>query len=356
MKFGLKVAAVIGLLFFVMLGLNFALGLLNQPSDMAVLAGVGIILGFVVIAMAVGRWIFKKIDAKLKTNKVDLQRPSVIACLCLLGASTIFTTGCNTVIEPGHVGIVINQSGSYRGVQDLPLKTGRVFYNPWTETVFEYPTFVQTAKWTRDPNEGHPVNEEITFTNQDQMLIAADISLSYSLEAEKVPAFYMKFRSDNIDDFTHGFLRNVARDMFNETAGKYTIEQIMGDNGPFLAEVRGKLQKAVEPIGVHIEQFGLIGAPRPPQSVIDSINMKAQAIQNALRVENEVRQSKAEAEKRVAQAEGEAKANQVLSSSLTPPLIQWRQLELQGQALAKWNGQLPTYNGGGAIPFIQIQK
>lgn len=198
------------------------------------------------------------------------------------------------------------------------------------------------------------MNEEITFTNKDQMLIGADISLSYSLKAEKVPAFYVKFRNDDIDGFTHGFLRNVARDMFNETAGKYTIEQIMGDNGPFLAEVRQKLQTQVEPIGVVIEQFGLIGAPRPPQPVVDSINLKVQAIQNASRVENEIRQSQAEAQKAIAKAEGEAKSNQILANSITPTLLQWRQLDLQQRSIEKWNGVTPVYTGGGAVPFLQL--
>jgi regulator of protease activity HflC (stomatin/prohibitin superfamily) len=358
MKLGLQVATVAGLLFVGMLVFNQGLRLMNQPSNAAVLGGVAVMLAFLAVAVAVGRFCFRLIEAKVKRWTGEAVRHlQLLAGVCLVAGSMVSTTGCNKVIEPGHVGILVNQSGSDRGVQDFPIKTGRVFYNPLTETVYEYPTFVQTAKWTKDVHEGNPINEEITFTNKDQMLISADISLSYSLKPEKIPAFYVKFRSDRIENFTHGFLRNTARDMFNETAGKYTIEQVMGDNGPFLAEVRERLQKAVEPVGVQLEQFGLIGAPRPPQQVIDSINMKAQAIQNALRVENEIRQSEAEAKKRIAQAEGEARANQILASSITQNLVTWRQLDLQAQAVSKWNGTLPTYTGGnGPLPFLSVQK
>ncbi len=352
MLFGLKAGIVLLALFLGMIVLNVALHLMNVANDMAVLAGVIIICVYGGVAAYFGRKLYYFLKAKVESSNFN-GLGGLLILATVVGLSSV-TTGCNTVIKPGHVGIKVNQSGSDRGVQDFPLQTGRVWYNPVTEDVLDYPTFVQTAKWTKDANEGHPVNEEITFTNKDQMLISADISLSYSLKPEKVPAFYVKFRNDEIDGFTHGFLRNTARDFFNETAGKYSIEQVMGDNGPFLAEVREKLQKAVEPIGVNIEQFGLIGAPRPPQSVIDSINMKAQAIQNAIRVENEIRQSEAEAKKAIAKADGEAKANQALSSSLTPNLLQWRQLELQSQALGKWNGVLPTYNGGGTVPFIQL--
>src|SRR5512140_2528027 len=184
----------------------------------------------------------------------------------LVAVFLLMAVGCNCVtrIGAGYVGIKVSMAGSSRGVEDVPATTGWVFYNPLITKVYSYPTFVQTAKWTKDPHEGRPINEEITFTNRDSMLIAADISLSYSLRPDRVPHFYVKFRNDNLEDFTHGFLRNVARDQCNETAGKYSVEQIMGDNGPFLAEVRDKLQKQVDPIGVVIEQFGFIGAPRPP--------------------------------------------------------------------------------------------
>lgn len=108
----------------------------------------------------------------------------------------------------------------------------------------------------------------------------------------------------------------------------------------------------------------VIGSPRPPQAVIDSINGKVKATQDAIRVENEVRQTKAQAEKNIAQAEGEAaaaiakangeaKANAIVNSSISPNLLDWRRLEISSVATQKWNGQLPTYSGG-TMPFIQL--
>jgi regulator of protease activity HflC (stomatin/prohibitin superfamily) len=272
-----------------------------------------------------------------------------------------------TRIGPGHVGVKVSLAGTSRGVEDIPATTGWVFYNPLLTRVYEYPTFVQTAKWTRDLNEGRPINEEITFTNKDNMLIAADISLSYSLQPDKVPHFYVKFRSDDLSSFTHGFLRNVARDCFNEHAGKFAVEQIMGDNAPFLKEVRECLQSQMTPIGIQIEQFGFIGAPRPPEAIVSAINAKAQAQQIAMQKQNEIVQAQAEAAKQVARAEGEAKAqiaraqgeaeaNRLLSQSINQTLIEWRRLEIQARTVDKWNGVRPTVEGGGAGLMLQIPK
>lgn len=271
----------------------------------------------------------------------------LLLCGLILG---LVLTSCTT-IPPGSVGVVVHNFGDNKGVSNVATTTGFTWYNPMSTSIFEYPTNVQTAKWTRDLNEGKPVNEEITFTNKDNMVISTDISISYSLVYDKVPAFYVKFRNDNIDDFTHGYLRNTVRDAFNETGGSFNIDQIMGDNTAFIAAARKRAQSELEAIGVHIDQFGIIGAARPPQGVTDAITAKLAATQLAIQKENEVRQSVAQAQKDIAEARGdsaakviraygEAKANQLTQQTITDNLIQWKMLD-------KWNGVLPIY---GAIP------
>ena len=269
-----------------------------------------------------------------------------IALLCLT------LTGCGgcTRVSPGYVGIKSTVIGSGRGLQDAAVGPAWVFYNMFTESVFEYPTFVKTAVWTQNTSEGKPVNEEITFTNKDRMQISADISLAYQLLPDKAADFYLKFRSDDMDEFTDGIMRNWAREKFDDEAGKYSIDQIMGDNAQFLNDVRASLQKELDPVGIRIVQFGFIGAPRPPQAVIDSINMNVKATQLAIQKQNEIAQAEADAKKRVAEAQGEAQAtltraqaqaqaNKILSESLTPTLLEYRKLD-------KWNGVLPTVQTG----------
>lgn len=268
---------------------------------------------------------------------------------------------CYTHVEPGYVGVQIISCGDGSGVSPTPLGVG--YHSTGTcTTIITYPTYTQSVIWTHKVDEGNPTNEEITFTNADQMSIAVDVSLAYTLDPGKVPAFYAKFRADSLKAFTDGFMRNMARDKFDRAAGKYRIEQIMGDNAEFLAEVRSALQKELDPYGVNITQFGVIGAPRPPQGVIDSINAKIAATQKAIQAENELRQTQAEAKKRVAEAEGaanaeiakakgaaealrirseaEAAANKRLAESLTVTLVEY-------QRWLRWDGKMPQVAGGG---------
>ncbi len=290
--------------------------------------------------------------------------PKLPSLAILLAA--IFAAGCATRIGPGNVGIKVDLAGSQRGVEDLPIRTGWVFYNPAGSKVVEYPTFVQTAKWTHDLNEGRPINEELSFNTLQGLTVYGDISLSYHLDPAKVPAFYVKFRSDDIDQFTHGFLRNVARDSMNRVAANYTVEEIMGEKKPEMEQrSREELQSEVKDIGVVIEQFGFIGSPRPPESVVAAINAAQQAKYIAQQKQNELLQSQADAAKQVAAAEGQAKSqiaiaqgeaesNRLRAASISPQIIEWQKLAVTDRWIARWNGSMPQVEAGGQMPGMLL--
>ena len=267
-----------------------------------------------------------------------------------------FVSGC-TRIDAGHAGIVVNLSGKNRGVQDYTVSTGWVYYNPIGTSVFEYPTSVQTYQWTKSPNEGSKNDESITFTTKESVSINADISVSYQLEAALIPAFYVKFRNDDLKTFTFGYMHNITRDAFMEVGGHYTVEQVMGDNEQFLHAVRDRVQENLKPIGVNLQQLGFIGTPRPPNQVIESINLAQQAKYNALRVQNELAQTQAEVAKMVANADGLAKSNRILSESITPNLLEKQRLDIQDRWISRWNGNQPSVvAGAGGGLFFNIQK
>ncbi len=265
-----------------------------------------------------------------------------------------------TRIGAGYTGIEIVLSGTQRGASEIPIRTGWVFYSPLRSQIVEFPTYVQTVKWTRNVDEGRPLNEEMSFNSKEGLEISADTSLSYAIEPTKVPDFYLKYRVTDLDRFTHGILRDITRNSLNEVASTYTVEQIYGEEkARFLSQVEALIQKKIAPVGVGIQQFGFIGAPRVPQVIASAITSKAQAIQNAERARNELAQTQAEAAKKVAEADGDAKsnvarsqgeaeANRIRQSSITPQLLELRRLENQRELINRWNGQLPQVESGGS--------
>src|ERR1700692_1279793 len=214
-----------------------------------------------------------------------------------------------TRIEAGHVGVEINLAGKQRGASEIPVRTGWVVYSPLSTQIIEFPTYVQTVKWTKDTNEGHPINEEMGFNSKEGMEIFVDVSLSYAIEPSKAPDFYVKYRVGDLEMFTHGILRDIVRNSLNEVASTYVVEDIYGEGkAEFLHKVQTMIEQKVAPVGVSVQQFGFIGAPRVPTVIATAITAKAQAIQQAERARNELATTQAEAAKKIAEAEGDAKS------------------------------------------------
>lgn len=278
-----------------------------------------------------------------------------LSSMVIFLALSVLSSGCGTTISPGRVGIVVDKFGKSRGVQDYTTTTGYVWYNPMSTDVIEYPTNVQTVQWTANRNEGNPQDESITFTTKESVSVNADMSLSYQLDVPRIPAFYVKFRNDDLTGFTYGYLHNVARDAMMEIGGHYTVEQIMGDNEKFLHEVRDRLQGQVTDIGVSVQQFGFIGSPRPPSQIIESINNSQQAKYRAVQTQNELAQTQAEVSKQIAAAEGLAKANDIIGRSITQNLLDKQKLDLQDRWIARWDGHRPSVESGtGTGMFLQL--
>jgi regulator of protease activity HflC (stomatin/prohibitin superfamily) len=258
------------------------------------------------------------------------------------------------IIPPGYTGVKINRLVD-QGITRSNTVTGFVFYNPIQTQIVVYPTFIQRVAWTRDLHEGNPVNEELTFNTKDAVPVTLDVAVSYALDAAQVPAFYTKFRADRLETFTHGYLRDTARNVVVSVGSEYNFDDINGvKKEEFLDRITREMNQRVAGFGVSVQQFGLIGALRPPPSLLDAVNLKTRAIQESIRAENEVRTAEAEAKKRVAIAEGEAAANRALLLSLDPKLFEWERLKLQHEAIQKWNGVSPTVMGGGTGMLFNI--
>jgi len=265
--------------------------------------------------------------------------------------------GCSKV-PAGHVGVKVYLLGTDKGVDHEELDVGR-YWIGWNEELYLFPTFTQNYVWTKNPAEGSPEDESITFQTKEGLEVNGDFGISYHIEKDKVSLIFQKYRR-GIEEITDVFLRNMVRDALNEVGSKHTVEYIYGEGKAALMDsVESIVRAQVEPIGIVIEKIYVIGSFRLPETVVDALNAKIEAKQRAEQRENELREAEAEAKKKVAAAEGEAKsmlikaeaeakALRLKNSAITPNLIKY-------EAIQKWDGKMPTYTGGGAVPFIDVK-
>src|SRR5262249_19570393 len=173
-----------------------------------------------------------------------------------------------TRIDAAHVGIRVKLAGSTRGVQDIPVVTGWVFFNPLTEQVIEFPTSVQNVVWTASAHEGRAVDESITFSSQEGLNINADIGLSFHIEPSLAPHLYLRFRQPNLLLLADGYVRNSVRESFNDIASRMAVQDIYGaGKGKLVSDVSRKLGELLGKDGFIIDQLTINGALRLPENV-----------------------------------------------------------------------------------------
>jgi prohibitin 2 len=292
---------------------------------------------------------------------MDTDRPS-ISLLRLVGiglgaiALLVFLLTSTTYVNPGHVGIIIHRTGG--GVDQTPYLPGLHMRNPLTTGVQEYPTFMQTLVLTK-AGEGSSSNDEINVNSVEGQPLSLDVSMSFELDPRMVPSLYTTFRTD-VMTVEHTYVKQAIRQALQEIVGNEAIADIIG---PKKAEVTKRVQDLVSQrlsqYGIIVKQF-TINELRAPPAVIEAINQKNVMQQQSLTAENELQKNKFQAQGDsikgagrakaiLAEAEAQAKANILLSQSITPNLVSYEMAK-------RWDGKMPQVTGSSSMPMIQMPK
>lgn len=225
-------------------------------------------------------------------------------------------------IDAGCEGILVNLYGSDKGIDDVSLCTGRVWYNPFTQSVYEYPTYVQTIDYP-----------EFTINAKDGAEFTIDPTISLKIVDGKSPFVFRKYRKE-LSDVIEGTLFNYVKDAFRIELNSYTTDEIVSKRAEVEMSIEKHLSEALEKECFQLEQ--LTSGLKYPKMIVDAVNAKTRATQEAAKAQNELAVAKAEAEKKIVTAQAEAEVNRLRQSTLTP-------LILQEKWIAKWNGVLPQY-------------
>jgi regulator of protease activity HflC (stomatin/prohibitin superfamily) len=259
-----------------------------------------------------------------------------------------FVVASCTTIDSGSVGIKFKKWAANESEQGGVIGTckGFVWYNPFTQSVHRYPTFVQRKTY-----------EDIQVNAKDASIFSISPTIAYRLDTEKAISVFVKYRKP-LNDIEDGYIRTCIYEAYRTCGNSYTSDYLMSNRGEFESEVKKRLERSLEAEGFIVEEF--TAQITPPKSLRDAIDAKNMAVQNALRAENKVKEAEAEAKIEIARAEGEAQAirikgdgeayyNRAVAASLN-------QLLVNQYAVEKWDGKLPTYNGGGSVPFINLNN
>lgn len=250
------------------------------------------------------------------------------------GKILALTMASCTNIEPGYVGIKVNQHD--HGPNDFYFVTGRVGYNPFIEKVYRFPTFLQNVVWAQGKTAGSPNDKSITFSSREGVVINADIAINYGFVSEKISTLYAKFRQSP-KDIINVYLWSKVQDYFNVEASQYYgVVDIVGQRKQaLLNQVKDDLERELGPEGFYFDMISFIGKLRVDingEKIINaSMNNWIKYTEDEFKIElskieaaQSFEKSNGRAKSILVIAKAQAQANKLISASLTPQLIKWQ--------------------------------
>ena len=266
-------------------------------------------------------------------------KPRTIGILILLFVILIVLWGTFVIIPAGHRGVCL----WWGSVEKRIMGEGLNFIVPIAERVIKVDVKVQP----------HPF-KEIDASSKEYQMVKMTGMMNFHIDPAYVNDLYQKVGLD----FADKVIDPAFNDFVKEVVPTYPIGEIL----PKREEIR---QRAMKKLGDNLERYHIIvddiyfanirfspgyeGAVEAKQVAQQQVETQKQVLaQREIEAQQKVATAKGEAESILVVAQGQAKANDALSRSISPILVQYKSIE-------KWNGILPQVSGG-AVPFVDLRK
>jgi regulator of protease activity HflC (stomatin/prohibitin superfamily) len=272
------------------------------------------------------------------------ERLGILHLLAWGAAVVALVASMAVVISPGMAGVVL----LFGRVQQEVLPSGLHFINPLANVV---EMEVRTRNYTMSnvEDEGQKKGDDsIQVITKDGLTVKLDCTIFYSLQQDKLGQIYQTIGPDVEDKILRSEIRASLRDA---AATLLATELYTSKRQSFVDAVTRTLTSSFQKVGINMEQVLLRNVILPDQ-ITKAINDKIAADQDAQKMIFVLQKEQQEAERKRIEAEGQAKAQQIVSASLTPQILEYQRIQALRYVGEK--GNLIITGGGGATPLIQV--
>ena len=175
--------------------------------------------------------------------------------------SMMFTSCGYERIDAGYEGIKVNLYGDDKGVDDVTLVTGAVWYNTITTAVYEYPTFVQTVDYA-----------PFSINAKDGSSFTVDPTISLKIVDGKSAEVFKKYRKEDITEVINTTLYNYVRNAFRIQLNNYTTDELVSKREEFEKAIEERLSKELLAENFQLEQ--MTSGLQYPQTLVNAIDAK----------------------------------------------------------------------------------
>jgi len=255
---------------------------------------------------------------------------AVILVIVLILSSATFIT-----IQPGERGVVFRKFTTGLDKEHI-YQPGFKMIAPWNEMNLYNVKEQQTE-------------QELDVLDKNGLNITMDVSVRFNPIHDDIGYLHENFGKQYVDQLVIPEVRSTIR----RVAGRYTAEEIYSTKREKVeTEIKDETRQVLDDNYVDMKAL-LIRSIQLPSQIKEAIEKKLQQEQEALAYEYRLQREKSEAERKEIQAEGEARANRIISESLTPELLRMRGIEATIQLSESQNSKVVVIGGGeSGLPLI----
>ena len=191
---------------------------------------------------------------------------------------------------------------------------------------------------------------EADSVTKDLQGVITIIALNYHLSPEETPNLYQEIGMA----YNERIINPAIQESVKAVMAKYKIEELTDKRQEVSNGIKGFLTERLAKYYIVVDDFNIVNFAWS-EKFKQAVEEKLTAEQFKLKAVMDLERIKVEKEQRITQAQAEAEALRLQKMEITPDLIKLRQIEVQRQAIEKWNGNLPQVTGG-AIPFIDLRE
>lgn len=255
-----------------------------------------------------------------------------------LFAIIMFARSANTV-DTGKRGVKV----TFGKVLNESLPEGLYFVNPFTTHIYEMDTQVQ--KWA---------GETQAYTHDVQQA-GVNFVLNYRLDPNAAHTVYQQVGAD----WASKLIGQVVFEEIKREFGQHEAVDIIATRDKAARSIEARIGTALAARNVIVTGFQLTNIDYT-QEFEHAVEAKVVAQQKAIEEQNRTVQIREQAAQKVETARGNAEATVLNAKAEAESIsIRARALEqnaklVEWEAVQKWNGVLPQYTLGGAVPFINV--
>jgi hypothetical protein len=226
--------------------------------------------------------------------------------LGLLGLVVAMSVTSCTTADSSEVALIVDQIGNDKGVPNVEMASGFIFYFPPTQDVFLYPTNVQHKIWSSKDEDGN--DTRINVTSSDGATFGLDVALNIQLQRERASDLFIKYRVD-MEKLIDTRVKTIVRKELLDNAVGFASDSLLQHRNVYEANVSKSLAVALNKEGFDLSNLA-VTSMSIPDSYRAAINKKIKVIQETATIKSQTEQAQQEAMRKVAVAKGNFEAAQ----------------------------------------------